>query len=233
MPLKKWIDSTNNAIEGILTAAKNERHVRYHLYAATLVLLFSYASGVTTVEFLIISLLTIIVITAELLNTAIETVVDIICPQISEQARIAKDVAAGAVLISAVGSAIAGYIILFPYLVKFFKRGLSITTHGSNEIAVLSVIIVLILVVLIKSLTAKKGHPLRGGMPSGHAALSFSVWVSITVITHNLILSVLSFLGAVAISRSRIETNIHSVWEVIAGVLLGSIATYLLFIIFM
>ncbi|MBF0488619.1 MAG: diacylglycerol kinase, partial [Nitrospirae bacterium] len=175
MPLKKWIDSANNAIEGILTAARNERHVRYHLYAATAVLLFSYASGVTTAEFLIVSILTILVITTELLNTAIETVVDISSPQISEQARIAKDVAAGAVLISALGSAIVGYIILFPYLVKFFKRGLSITAHGGNEIAVLSVIIVSILVILIKSLTSKKGHPLRGGMPSGHAALSFSV----------------------------------------------------------
>ncbi|WP_420264327.1 diacylglycerol kinase [Candidatus Magnetominusculus dajiuhuensis] len=232
MPLKKWIDSANNAIEGILTAARNERHVRYHLYAATAVLLFSYASGVTTTEFLIVSILTILVITTELLNTAIETVVDISSPQISEQARIAKDVAAGAVLISAVGSAIVGYIILFPYLVKFFKRGLSITAHGGNEIAVLSLIIVSILVILVKSLTSGKGHPLRGGMPSGHAALSFSVWVSITVITQNLVVSTLSFLGATAIAASRVESKIHTVAEVIIGALLGSIATYLLFIVF-
>ncbi|MBF0515779.1 MAG: diacylglycerol kinase [Nitrospirae bacterium] len=231
MPLKKWIDSTNNAIEGILTAAKHERHVRYHLYAAALVLIFSYAVGVTTLEFLIISILTIFVITAELLNTAIETVVDLICPHINEQARIAKDVAAGAVLISAVGSAIAGYIILFPYLIRFFRRGLSITPHGSNEIAVLSVIIVLILVVLLKSLSSKKGHPLRGGFPSGHAALSFSAWVSITIITHNLIVSVLSFIGALALAKSRLETRTHTIWEVIAGALLGAVATYLLSII--
>ncbi|MBF0456279.1 MAG: diacylglycerol kinase [Nitrospirae bacterium] len=232
MSLKKWIDSANNAIEGILTAAKNECHVRYHLYAAAVVLLFSYASGVSADEFLIISILTIFVITTELLNTAIETVVDIVSPQVSEHARVAKDVAAGAVLISAVGSAVIGYIILFPYLVSFFKRGLSITSHGGNEVAVLSVIIVLILVVLIKSLTASEGRPLRGGMPSGHAAVSFSVWVSITVITQNLVVSVLSFIGAAAIANSRVESKIHTVWEVIAGALLGIIATYLLFIIF-
>ncbi|MBF0488109.1 MAG: phosphatase PAP2 family protein, partial [Nitrospirae bacterium] len=76
-------------------------------------------------------------------------------------------------------------------------------------------------------------HPLRGGMPSGHAALSFSVWVSITFITQNLVVSTMVFLGAIAIAASRVESKIHTMAEVIIGALTGSIATYFLFVIFM
>ncbi|TAL24023.1 MAG: diacylglycerol kinase family protein, partial [Nitrospirae bacterium] len=114
MPLRQWIKSANFAIEGILHAAKTQRHLRYHFYAAAAVLLISYILGVSRTEFLIISLSVIAVLLAEMFNTSIETLVDIISAEHSEKARIAKDIAAGAVLITAFGVAVVGYIILFP-----------------------------------------------------------------------------------------------------------------------
>jgi diacylglycerol kinase (ATP) len=66
MPLRKWSDSANHAIEGILFAAKNERHLRYHLYTAVLVLLLSYVLGIPRLEFLVISLAVILVMLAEM-----------------------------------------------------------------------------------------------------------------------------------------------------------------------
>ncbi|MBF0608757.1 MAG: diacylglycerol kinase [Candidatus Magnetobacterium sp. LHC-1] len=231
MPLRKSLDSANNAIEGILVAARTERHLRYHLYVAAIVILFSYIAGVTKTEFLIISIVTLVVITAELINTAIEATVNILSPEKQEQARIAKDVAAGAVLTTAMGAAIIGYIILSPYLMNIFDKGLHVSHHGGNEIAVLSVIIVVILVVLLKAFTGK-GHPLRGGMPSGHAALSFSVWMSITLVTRNFIASLLSFVVAVLIAQSRITIKVHNLREVLLGAATGSIVTFLLFWIF-
>ncbi|MBF0538000.1 MAG: diacylglycerol kinase [Nitrospirae bacterium] len=231
MPLRRSIDSANNAIEGILIAAKTERHLRYHLYVAALVILFSYIAGVTKTEFLIISIVTLVVIMAELINTAIEATVNILSPEKHEKARIAKDVAAGAVLTTAIGAAVIGYIILLPYLVNIFEKGFHVSHHGGNEIAVLSLIIVIILVVLLKAFTGK-GHPLRGGMPSGHAALSFSIWMSITLITKNLIVSLLSLLVAVLIAQSRLTIQVHNLWEVFLGAATGSIVTFLLFWIF-
>ncbi len=231
MPLRKSIDSANNAIEGILVAAKTERHLRYHFYVAALVILFSYITGVTKTEFLIISIVSLFVIMAELFNTAIEATVNILSPDKQEKARIAKDVAAGAVLTTAIGAAVIGYIILLPYLVSVFGKGFHVSHHGGNEIAVLSLIIVIILVVLLKSFTGK-GHPLRGGMPSGHAALSFSIWMSITLITKNLIASLLSLLVAILIAQSRLTIKVHNLWEVLLGAVTGCAVTFLLFWIF-
>ncbi|QWR76126.1 diacylglycerol kinase [Candidatus Magnetomonas plexicatena] len=228
MPLRRWAESANNAIEGILGAARSQRHLRYHLYAAAIVLLFCYVVGITKTEFLIISVTIMLIIALELLNTSIEAVVNLLSPEINEFARIAKDVAAGAVLTTAVGAVVIGYIILFPYLVTFFNNGLTVATHGGNDIAVLALLIVIILVVIIKALS-KRGHPLRGGMPSGHAAVAFSIWVSITLITKNLLASVFAFAAALLIAQSRVAIRVHTKWEVLIGSVIGSLLTYALF----
>ncbi len=138
MPVKRWLRSTNYAIEGILYAAKTQRHLRYHFFCAAAVLLFSYILGVSRTEFLIIALSVIAILLAEMFNTAVEVIVDIISPDHSEKARIAKDIAAGAVLITAFGVAIIGYIILFPYLRNAFDQGLHITKHSDEEVALIA-----------------------------------------------------------------------------------------------
>lgn len=231
MPLRKWIDSANNAIEGILHAAKTQRHLRYHFYSAVAILILSYILGVARADFLIISIAVILVLLAEMVNTAIEYVVDMISPEYSEKARIAKDVAAGAVLITAFGAAVLGYIILFPYFSRAFKQGIDIARHSKEEITLIAVILVLIIVVVLKAYSGK-GHPLRGGMPSGHSAIAFSAWVAVTYITESFIVSLLSFLLAVLIAQSRIAVKVHSPFEVIAGAILGAGITIVLFIIF-
>lgn len=231
MPLRKWVKSVNFAIEGILHAAKTQKHLRYHFYSAATVLIVSYILGVSRTEFLIISLSVIAVLLSEMFNTAIEAIVDIISPEHSDKARIVKDIAAGAVFVTAFGVAVVGYIILFPYIRDAFTKGLYVTKHSKEEIAIISFIIVLILVVITKAALGK-GHPLSGGMPSGHAALSFSVWVAVTYITGNALASVLCFGLAVLIAQSRVITKVHSQWEVILGGLIGAIATFLLFRLF-
>ena len=231
MPLRKWIKSADFAIEGILHAARTQRHLRYHFYSAAAVLLVSYIFGVSRIEFMIISLSVIAVLLSEMFNTAIEAIVDIISPNHSEKARIVKDIAAGAVFVTAFGAAVVGYIVLSPYIRDIFYKGLYIAKHSREEIAILSFIIVLILVVITKVYFGK-GHPLRGGMPSGHAALAFSVWVAITYITENTLVSGLCLVLALLIAQSRIVRKIHSKWEVVSGSLIGALVTFLLFLLF-
>ncbi len=231
MLFREWLRSANFAIEGILHAAKTQRHLRYHFFTAATVLFFSYALGVSRTEFLIIALSVIAVLLAEMFNTAVESIVDIISPEHSEKARIAKDVAAGSVFITAFGVAVIGYIILFPYLRDVFYKGLHITKHSNEEIALIAFIIVLILVVITKAYFGR-GLPLRGGMPSGHAALAFSAWVAATFITENFVVSLLTFIIAVVIAQSRIAIMAHTVWEVVLGSLMGASVTFLLFRLF-
>ncbi|MEW6002716.1 MAG: diacylglycerol kinase [Nitrospirota bacterium] len=231
MPLRRWIDSTNNAIEGIIHAARTQRHLRYHLYSAVSVLILSYVLGLDRFDFLIVSVAVILVLLAEMINTAMEYIVDIISPEYTEKARIAKDVAAGAVLITAFGAAVLGYIVLFPYFNKAFKTGLYIAKHSNEEIALISVILVLILVVVLKAYFGKE-RPLRGGIPSGHSALSFSVWVAVTYLTESFVASLLCFILSVIIARSRVSVKAHTPFEVIIGAILGASVTYVLFLIF-
>jgi diacylglycerol kinase (ATP) len=231
MPLRKWVDSANFAIEGILYAAKTQRHLRYHLYSAVAVLILSYILGVQRHDFLIIAVAVILVLLAEMMNTAVEFLVDMVSPEYSEKARIAKDVAAGAVLITAFGAVVIGYIILFPYVHNAFDSGAYIAKHTANEIALISLVIVLILVVMLKARYGK-GHPLRGGMPSGHSALAFSLWLALTIMTENFSVSLIVFVLAAIIAQSRIAVKVHTPVEVMLGALLGMGVTLLLFIVF-
>jgi diacylglycerol kinase (ATP) len=231
LSLKIFLERTNNAVEGILHTAKTQRHLRYHLYTAASVLIVAYVLGIGRTDFLIISVTVILVLLAEMMNTAVEYVVDMISPDYSEKARIAKDIGAGAVFITAFGAVVMGYIILFPYFKKLFETGISISKHSKEEIALISAIIVLISIVVLKAYFGK-GHPLRGGMPSGHAAIAFSLWVATTYITESFNASLFSFTLAFLIAKSRIAVRTHSTLEVIIGAIIGAGITFLLFIVF-
>jgi diacylglycerol kinase (ATP) len=231
MPFRQWLKSADFAIEGILHGAKTQRHLRSHFFSAAAVLIVSYILGVTRMEFILLSLAVILVLATEMLNSAIEAVVDLLSPAYSEKARIAKDIAAGAVFITAFGSAVFGYIILFPYMVAFFSKGFHIARHSKEDISLISFILVLIFVIIAKSYLGK-GHPLSGGMPSGHSALAFSIWMSVTFTTENFLASLLCFILAALIAHSRIAARVHSTWEVVAGALMGSTLTFLFFKLF-
>jgi len=231
VPLRKWLKSTNYAIEGIIHAAKTQRHMRYHLYAAILVLLASLVLGLSWHEFVVLVLLSIVVLSIEMVNTAIETITDVIFKEYDQKAKEIKDMAAGAVLIIALGAAIIGYIILYEPVKKFFYSGLDIAKHTESDIAIVALVVILILVVISKAFFGK-GEPLRGGMPSGHAAVAFSIWVAVTFLTESFMPSLLVFLMAIFIAQSRVNIGIHKALEVILGGLLGIIVTFLLFKIF-
>lgn len=228
---RQWLKSANFAIEGILQGARTQRHLRYHFFSAAAVLIASYIVGVTRMEFILLSMAVIIVLATEMLNSAVEAVVDLLSPEYAEKARIAKDIAAGAVFITAFGAAVLGYIILFPYVKGIFPGGFHIARHSKDDISLISFIIVLIFVIIAKSYFGK-GHPLSGGMPSGHSALAFSAWMCVTFTTGNFLASLLCFILAALIAHSRVAAKVHSVWEVVAGGLMGSILTFLLFKLF-
>jgi diacylglycerol kinase (ATP) len=229
--MKKWLYSVDNAIEGILHAAKSERHVRFHLFAAAALLVVCFTFGINMWEFIILTIMATIVIVAEMFNSAIESVVDLLSPHKQDGARIAKDIAAGAVFIPSLVSLVAAYFILKPYIIDFYLNGIRIAQHSGGDIAVTAAIIIMIFVVILKSYLGQT-HPLKGGMPSGHSALAFSLCVSASIINRSIPVLVLSFLLASLVALSRILFRVHTFIEVFAGALLGSIVTWLLFKMF-
>ena len=94
--------------------------MKIHVFMMVLVILFGILLHISLKEWIICIILFGLVIGAELFNTAIEAVVDMISSEKSPQAKLAKDVSAGAVLVFAVASAIVGLIIFVPKIIALF-----------------------------------------------------------------------------------------------------------------
>ena len=121
MKNKKLINSFKYAFAGMWSAYKSERNIKIHIAVAILVILFGVFLQISTYEWIACIVCFAMVIGAEMFNTAIETVVDIAMPKKDERAKKAKDVAAGAVLVFAIGSAIIGSIIFIPKIIDYLN----------------------------------------------------------------------------------------------------------------
>jgi len=166
-----------------------------------------------------------------MVNTTIEHTVDLISDQIHPLARIIKDVSAGTVLLTAFAAVICGYLLFARHISYSIVGGLSRLKETPLHITIIALLVTLALVMLGK-VVFKRGRPLRGGMPSGHAAVSFAIWTMIAFLTSNPLIIVLSFLLALQITRSRLSQGIHTIWEVIAGALLGTTITAIIIQLF-
>lgn len=96
---------------------------------------------------------------------------------------------------------------------------------------VVSILIVVMVVIIVKSLTGS-GTPLHGGVPSGHAAVAFSIATAVSLTTRDPLISLLSLSLATMVSHSRLLMKIHSLREVIIGACLGSVITLLVLQLF-
>jgi diacylglycerol kinase (ATP) len=201
--------------------------MRVHFLAAAAILLLALFFRVAALDFVVLAFAVTLVMVAELANTALEAVVDLISPDFHPLAQRAKDVAAGSVLVASVGAVLAGYVVLSPYVFSRTADLHSVPVPGA--LPVFSVLVVTILVVLGKACLGK-GTPLHGGMPSGHAAVAFSVATSLVLAPVGLVFSVLAVALAVMVSHSRLLLGIHSLREVVAGALLGIGVTLLLYL---
>ncbi len=119
---KKLINSFKCAIQGIIQAMKTERNVKIHITIMILVIISGIVFKIAKQEWITCIILFGLVISLELVNSAIETTVDIAMPEINEKAKNAKDIAAGAVLVSAISSAIIGLTIFIPKIIEFIKN---------------------------------------------------------------------------------------------------------------
>lgn len=114
---KRLINSFRYAIEGFISSFKTERNMKIHILAMILVIISGLILKISTIEWCISTIMIVLVISAELFNTAIETIVDMICPEKNEKAKLAKDISAAAVLALAIGAIVIGIIIFVPKII--------------------------------------------------------------------------------------------------------------------
>jgi len=104
------------AVAGLRYVVTTQRNFRIHLAAGVAVFILGVGLHLSHIEFAILAGVVMAVLLAELLNTIIETAIDLVSPEFHPLAKIAKDVAAGAVLLMAVGAICIGVIIFVPHL---------------------------------------------------------------------------------------------------------------------
>jgi diacylglycerol kinase (ATP) len=201
--------------------------MKIHVVATIIVILGALFLRMNVLSIALLSFAVSLVWVTELINTAVEALVDLLKPEKHPLAKIAKDVAAGAVFAATVNAGLVGYLLFINHLrSSSYTLFRALKSSYFHTVAVIFVIVA-ILVIALKSIF-KTGTPLEGGKPSGHSALAFSAWVAILVTSDNIVIVALAFFISVLVAQSRIKNGIHTFKEVIYGGVLGAGVTYAL-----
>src|SRR5256885_6347455 len=144
---KNAFDSFRYALDGILHGFRSQRHMRFHFCIAALALLAGVIYGLNATELLVLTFAISLVIIAELFNTAIEAVVDLVTTTYHPLAKYAKDVAAGAVLIAALNACVVGLLLFLD--VEPGQRVISPQPRMPGQFPTLILTIVMLLVLLV------------------------------------------------------------------------------------
>lgn len=226
------LKSFNYAFDGIVHALRFERNMWIHFGIAALVLVASLFFALTRLEVIALLMAITFVLVCELFNTAVEHVVDLITDEVDPRARVVKDVAAGAVLVSAVNAVAVAYLVFYDKITSVPYTLFSKLRSSPIDVTVVALVIVILAAVALKALT-HRGTAFRGSLPSAHAAVAFAAWVAITFVAAHtafaLPISAIALFLAVLVAQSRVQAGIHSTLEVAVGAALGIVVTLVLF----
>ena len=229
---RNLLNSFNWAFEGVVHALRRERNMQIHFVIAALVLVGALFFSLTRLEVVALLVAISFVLITEMINTAIENVIDLVTTEDDPRAKVAKDVSAGAVLVAAVNAIAVAYLIFYDKLTSIPYTVLAKVRTSPIDVTVVALVIVILVAVGVKALT-RRGTAFRGGLPSVHAAIAFAGWVAVTFVAANtayaLPISAIVLLLAVLVAQSRVQSGIHSVVEVSAGAALGIAVTLVLF----
>jgi diacylglycerol kinase (ATP) len=229
------LESFNYAFEGIIHVLRTQRNMRIHFMIAAGVLIAALAMGVERLELIALLIAISFVLIAEMVNSAIEGAIDVATTSFDPMAKLAKDIAAGAVLIATVNAVAVGYLVFSEQLSDRSSRVLERLANAPAEVTLIALVLTILVVIATKAWTGR-GTPLRGGLPSGHAAVAFAGWMAATLIledsAHRFLISSLTFIMALLVAQTRVESGVHSALEVTYGSLLGALVTLALFQVF-
>lgn len=220
--------SFNYAIDGIVYTLRTQRNMRIHVSLAILTLLAALLFRIGRAEFLALLFAITLVLMAELINTAVEATVDVAVEGADPTAKVAKDVAAGAVLVAAINAVVVGYIVFIGRLTGPAELLINRVREVPLHLTVVALGLTL-LAALIGKAVAHTGTWMRGGWPSGHTAIAFCLATAIAFLAHNAQVTVLAFLGAGLVGQSRVESEAHTIPQVVLGALLGFLITVFVF----
>ncbi len=225
------LDSFNYAAEGIIHVLRTQRNMRIHFAVAVAVIVLALIVNVTKLELIALLISITFVLIAEMINTAIEGAIDIATTSFDPMAKLAKDIAAGAVLLASVNALAIGYLVFAGKVADRSADLLDRLRQAPAELTLVALVLTVIIVIALKAYTGR-GTPLRGGLPSGHAAVAFACWIAATYAagaSHRFLVSSITLIMAFLVGQTRVESGVHSTLEVASGGLLGALAALVVF----
>ena len=196
-------------------------HMRFICLMGAAVMLVSALLRVSRTDVLLLLLAISLVVLAEVFNRAIEVVVDLVSPSYHPMAKAAKDVAGAGVLVATIfGTVVALGIFVNADSLKALQ---GLPTRPEPHILHVGLvgIVTVVAAVILGKLWGGHGSLTRGGLVSAHSALAFFCFVSILFMTPDVIVRALGFVLALLVAQSRLDAGIHTVREVVIGILVA------------
>ena len=226
-----FADAWKNAFNGIIYATTTQSNIKKQLTIAVIVVVISLFFNLSRAEFLCFLFTIILILFAEMVNTAIETVVDLYVDVYHPKAKIAKDVAAGGVVITTINAVIVAYFLFFDKIsdigLNFIENVTNSPTHLAFSVIIITIIAVLALIAYAKT-NKHKGLNAKF-VPSGHTTIAFAATTIIWLLTDNIVILMLSLVMAILIAESRAAAKEHKLSEIIFSGCFGTVMVLILY----
>ena len=227
----KILDPWKNAFNGIIYATTTQSNIKKQLIIAVIVVIISLFFNLNRAEFLCFLFTIVLIIFAEMVNTAIETVVDLYIDVYHPKAKIAKDVAAGGVVITTINALIVAYFLFFDKIadigLNFIKNVTSTPSHLAFAVITITAIAILAVIAYAKS-NKHKGLNQKF-VPSGYTTISFAANTIIWLLTDNFVILILSLISSIFVAEGRIEAKEHKLSEIIFSAAFGTLMVLALY----
>lgn len=230
-----FFEAWGNATNGIIYSATTQRNIRIQLVLAVIVMVLSLFYGLNTAEFLCLLFAVFMVIFAELINTAIETVVDLFVDVYHPKAKISKDVAAGAVVLAACNALVVGYFIFFKEenLKAISDSIFNNMVKPPMHLAFVAIMLVVIAVISMKAGCSKKterGELVKEGfVPSGQSAIAFAALTAIWLNSKDIVTFTLALILSILVVENRVGSNARTKAEIVFGACMGVLIVLLIY----
>lgn len=225
-----FLDACQNALDGIIYAITTQSNIKKQLVIAVIVMLVSLFFDLNKAEFLCLMFTVVLIIVAEMINTAIETVVDLYTDLYHPKAKIAKDVAAGGVVITAINAIIVAYFLFFEKISTIGLKMVDEIVNSPVHLAFVSILLTVIVIVTLKAAATKKHKFIKENfMPSGQTAVAFAGLTIIWLTTRNVVIFTISLVLALIVAINRYENRKRSKLEIVAGALVGVMVVVLIY----
>lgn len=230
-----FFEAWGNATNGIIYSATTQRNIRIQLVLAVIVMVLSLFYGLNTAEFLCLLFAVFMVIFAELINTAIETVVGLFVDVYHPKAKISKDVAAGAVVLAACNALVVGYFIFFKEenLKAISDSIFNNMVKSPMHLAFVAIMLVVIAVISMKAGCSKKterGELVKEGfVPSGQSAIAFAALTAIWLNSKDIVTFTLALILSILVVENRVGSNARTKAEIVFGACMGVLIVLLIY----